>query len=118
MANWDAIKQAVEGNGNVKTFTMGQLRDAYGAGKLGINVRAEISSALAGIGLGTVPPELPAYQESPVRVYKYGTPVGDLISTVLSPGEANDEKLTSQFPAKGKGVDYAAIVQKIKELVE
>jgi len=59
MASWDEIKQIVEKNGNVATLTMEQLRDAHGASKLGVNVRAEISSTLAGMGLGHVPQELP-----------------------------------------------------------
>jgi hypothetical protein len=115
MASWDEIKQIVEKNGNVVTLTMEQLRDAHGASKLGVNVRAEISSTLAGMGLGHVPEELPFYQNEQVRVYKNGTPVGDLIATVLMPGQQNDSKLINQFAQTG--ADYAAIVQKIKELV-
>ena len=52
--SWTEIKEQVEANGNVRTFTMDVLRNAHGAGKLGVNVRAEISQALAGIGLGHV----------------------------------------------------------------
>jgi len=50
-----------------------------------------------------------------VRLYKKGTPVGDMIVTVLTPGQQNDSKLGEQF--SGAGVDYAGIVQKIRELV-
>lgn len=115
MASWDEIKQKVEKNGNVVTMTMEELRDAHGAAKLGVNVRDQIMSTLAGMGLGHVPVELPSYQNEQVRVYKKGTPVGDLIDTVLTTGEQNDSKLISQFVAKGK--DYAGVVQKIRELV-
>ncbi len=115
MASWDEIKQKVEKSGNVVTLTMEELRDAHGAAKLGVNVREEISSTLAGMGLGHVPEELPSYQNEQVRVYKNGTPVGDLIATVLVPGAQNDSKLVNQFTQKG--IDYAAVVQKIKELV-
>lgn len=115
MASWDEIKQTVEKNGNVATLTMEELRDAHGAAKLGVNVREEISSTLRGMGLGHVPQVLPSYQNEQVRVYKNGTPVGDLIATVLMPGQQNDSKLTDQFAQKG--IDYAAIVQKVKELV-
>ncbi len=75
----------------------------------------EISSILAGMGLGHIPQELPTYQNEQVRVYKNGTPVGELINTVLTTGEQNDSKLRSQFGASH--VDYAAILQKIRELV-
>jgi hypothetical protein len=115
MATWTEIKERVEKNGNVLTLTMEELRDACGAAKLGVHVRAEISSTLAGMGLGHIPQELPTYQHELVRLYKNGTPVGDLIVTVLTPGQQNDGKLTGQFAA-GK-VDYAAVVQKIRDLL-
>jgi hypothetical protein len=78
-------------------------------------VRAEISSALAGMGLGHIPQELPSYQNEPVRVYKHGTPIGELIDLVLTPGQTNDSKLTAQVGSEA--IDHAAIVQKIRELV-
>lgn len=115
MASWIEIKESVERNGNLMTVTMEQLRDAHGTAKLGVNVRAQISSALAGMGLGHIPQELPSYQHELVRIYKNGTPIGELITTVLTPGQQNDNKLSTQF---GDGsVDHAAIVQKIRELV-
>jgi hypothetical protein len=116
MASWTEIKEAVEKNGNVTTVTMEQLRDASGKDKLGVHVREEIRKALAGMGLGHIPQELPNYQHEPVRVYKKGTPIGELIDLILTPGQQNDSKLTAQFDAGG--VDYADIVQKIRELVE
>ncbi len=116
MANWNKIKEAVENNGNVLTVTMEQLRDVHGAGKLGKYVKADISSALAGLGLGHVPPELPGYQHELVRLYKMGTQVADAITTALTPGQRNDAKLVEQF-GDGDVEDYAAIVQKIRELV-
>jgi hypothetical protein len=115
MPSWDDIKKSVEKNGNVTTVTMQQLRDAHGSEKLGVNVRAEISSTLAGMGLGHVPQDLPSYQHEQVRVYKHGTPIGDLIDTVLTPGQQNDSKLTHQVG--DTGVDYAVIIQKIRDLV-
>jgi hypothetical protein len=115
MASWSEIKEKVEKNGNVMTVTMEELRDAHGTAKLGVHVREEISSALAGMGLGHIPEELPNYQHELVRLYKNGTPIGELIATVLKPGQQNDTKLSAQFA--GEGVDHAAIVQKIRELV-
>ena len=115
MANWDQIKDAVEKNGNVKTVTMKDLRDAHGTLKLGSTVREQISAELAGMGLGHIPQVLPNNQDELVRVYKHGTPIGELIDTVLKPGPLNDNKLSAQFG--GEDVDNAAIVQKIRELV-
>ena len=113
--SWDDIKDNVEKNGNVHTFTMEVLRNAHGAAKLGVNVRAEISQTLAGIGLGHVPVDLPSYQHEQVRLYKRGTPVGQLVESVLLPGEQNDKSLADRFGAVGP--DYAVMVQKIRELV-
>ncbi|MDQ3507744.1 MAG: hypothetical protein M3494_06990 [Actinomycetota bacterium] len=67
------------------------------------------------MGLGHVPQELPLFQHEQVRLYKRGTQVGDLIETVLAPGELNDKKLIDQI---GDATDdYATIVEKIRELV-
>ena len=113
--NFDKIKEQVEKNGNVRTFTMDVLRNAHGSSKLGVNVRADISHILAGIGLGHVPQELPSYQHEQVRLYKRGTPVGQIIESVLSPGEQNDTTLSERFG--NQSPDYAVIIAKIRELV-
>lgn len=113
--NWDEIKEQVEKNGNVHTFTMEVLRNAHGGARLGVNVRAEINQILAGIGLGHVPVDLPNYQHEQVRLYKRGTLVGQLVESVLMPGEQNDKSLADRFGAAGP--DYAVMIQKIRELV-
>jgi hypothetical protein len=58
--SYEGIKAEVEQNGNVLTITMGRSWDAHGAGRLGEHVRVDISKALAGIGLGHVPVNLPS----------------------------------------------------------
>ncbi len=110
-----SYKLNIESNGNVKTFVMETLREAHGAGRLGINVRSDISKVLAGMGLGHIPQELPPFQHEQVRLYKRGTPVGELIETVLAPGEQSDKKLVDQVG--GSATDHIAIVEKIRELV-
>lgn len=115
MQDWESIKAAVENNGNVRTVTMETLRNANGAAKLGVHVRTEIISQLAGMGLGHVPKTLPTYQHEPVRLYKRGTPLGDLIETVLAPGEQNDKKLVEQLGESD--VKYAEIIEQIRDLV-
>jgi hypothetical protein len=91
------------------------LRDAHGAERLGTNNRAEISRILAGIGLGHVPVVLPSYQNDQVRLFKRGTVVGELIETVLTPGDQNDKQLVEQF--NEQSTDYTEIVKQIRELV-
>lgn len=115
MAAFEEIKDQVEKSGNVLTVTMEQLREAYGAGRLGVHVREEISQMLAGIGLGHVPQELPNYQHELVRLYKRGTPVGQIIEVVLTPSEQHDRTLVERFSVQGP--DYAALIQKIRDLV-
>lgn len=114
--SWDDVKRRVEEAGGVLTTTMDVLRDADGAGKLGVHVRASISRQLAGMGIGHVPGALPANQQDQVRLYKRGTPVGELIECALNPGEENDRKLVDQRATNGP--DYRGIVQRIRELVE
>ncbi|NEQ97653.1 MAG: hypothetical protein F6K30_13195 [Cyanothece sp. SIO2G6] len=113
--DWQQIKEAVESNGNVHTVSMHELRDAAKKDKLGVHIRAEISKTLAGMGLGHLPQDLPSYQHQQVRLYKRGTPVGDLIELVLAPGEQNDRRLKEQLDETT--VDYAAIIEQIRELV-
>lgn len=115
MSDWDSIKAEVENNGNVQTVTMETLRNAHGSSKLGVNVRAEIGSRLAGMGLGHVPKSLPTFQHEPVRLYKRGTPAGDLIETMLAPGEQNDRKLVEQLGESD--VKYAEVIEQIRDLV-
>lgn len=115
MSNWDEIKKEVESNGNVLTVSMITLREAAGKDKLGVNVVKEISKTLAGMGLGHVPQELPLSQSESVRLYKRGTSIGDLIEMVLFPSESNDRMLKEQLDKEL--VNYASIIEKIRELV-
>ena len=81
----EEIRDKVLAEGDVYTFRMDTVRDAYGAGRLGIHVRAGISKHFQGLGLGHFPRDLPDSQEAHVRLYKLGSPVADLIEAVLSP---------------------------------
>lgn len=115
MSTWAEIKASVENNGNVQTVRMEILRDTHGVAKLGVHVRTDIASQLAGMGLGHFPKPLPLYQDDLVRLYKRGTPVGDLIEAVLAPGEQNDKKLVEQLGESD--VKYAEIIEQIRDLV-
>ncbi len=106
------LRDQVEQNDDVFTTTMEILRDVYGAGKLGVHVRAGISKALASEGLGHYPTELPIYQHEAVRVFKQGTAVADLIEAVLVPNAQHDEELRQKA-----GGDESTILRQIRELV-
>jgi len=113
--SWESLKHEVEQADNLLTVTMERLRELNSSGKLGVHVRKQISRQLEGMGIGHVPVELPSYQDEQVRLYKRGTPVGDLISIVLSPGEQNDRILVERFG--NEATDYYSLIEKIRELV-
>ncbi len=106
------LKEAVVANDNVLTVTMQDLRDAYGAARLGVNVRGDITKKLSGHGLGHFPGELPAYQNQLVRLFTLGSPVADVIHAALTPGPDQDELLRSKV-----GSDDATVLEQIRALV-
>lgn len=95
MASLRPFDSKVQEAGGVKTFSVQEIRDAFGAGRLGKNVRDEISRTLSAFGLGHIPAEFPDRQHEQVRLYKKGTMVGDFISGVIEPSESGDEKIKS-----------------------
>jgi hypothetical protein len=115
MPSWSEIKEKVEANDNILTIPMTDLKEAVGKDKLGVHVRSEISRTLAGMGLGHIPQDLPKNQNEYARLYKRGTVAGELIETVLCPGEPKDRKLIELF-AESK-VNHAEIIEQIRELV-
>ena len=105
-------KEVLEQQQGVLTTTMGIVRDAYGAGRLGVHVRKAISDQLKSLGIGHYPDPLPEDQMRNVRLYRLGSPIADLIDAVLQPSEAHDEELRA-----AAGGEDAAIVRRIRELV-
>jgi hypothetical protein len=103
MATWEQrrqqrmekLKAAVEAEGGIKTYDMGELRDAAGWGKLGNRVVIDIANLLAAHGLGYLPATraLPTDQDRMVRVYVERSPVGKIIEAVLSPSQQGDKRL-------------------------
>jgi len=96
----------------VLTTTMQEVRDAYGSGRLGVNVREGISELLLQQGIGHIPRKLPAYQDQPVRLYRLGSPVGKLIQAALKVSDRNDEVLR-----RAAAGDASKVLQKVRELV-
>lgn len=112
VSSLEELREHVDNHDGVLTTTMGVLRDAYGKGRLGPHVRAGIHNALAGLGLGHFPSELPEYQNERVRLYRLGSPVGNLINAVLDLSEESDELLRGTA-----GSQDTEILRQIKELV-
>jgi hypothetical protein len=108
---FDDLKQKVEQNQNVLSVSTAELRDIYGVKRMGIHVAAEIEAKLAGVGLG-VTPEIEPDSWQNVRVYKLGTPVGDILNAANNAGEEGDKTLREL--AEG---DASERLRQIKALV-
>ena len=111
--NYDELVELVDANEDVFTVKMGSLRDAHDVGRLGKHVRKNISKRLRSQGLGHYPKdELPSSQHDEVRIFRLGTPTGDLIQAVTQPGTENDEAIRSTVNS-----DAQARLDRVKELV-
>lgn len=110
--DYDGLRKQVEAEGGLHTTTMEALREIHGAGRLGKHVRDAISGELAANGLSHVPEELPAYQENPVRIYRLGTSIADVVNAVLHPSSGGDQVLRQLGGDQGQD-----ILKKIRELV-
>jgi hypothetical protein len=108
----EALRDAVIGNGDVLTVRVGDVRDAFKYGRLGIHVRTEISKRLGGLGIAHYPPEVPDWQEIPIRLYRMGTPIADLIDAVIQPTEKHDQELRDAV-----GGNNAEVINQIRALV-
>lgn len=107
-----AIRDAIDANGDVITVEMRSVRDAYGADRLGVNVRANISDKLRGLGVGHFPKDLPEYQHQYVRLYKLGSGIARLVDAVLDPSPDHDNELRAAVSGEDR-----EILSRIRELV-
>lgn len=106
------LKHKVDEAGGVLTVSMEDLRDAYGADRLGVNVRTRLQEQLAKLGLAHRPKDLPAYQEQQVRIYVQDSQVGELIRAATTLGSAADRRLREA--ANNRAVE---ILDKIRGMV-
>ena len=109
----EEIRDSVNNTEGVLTLPMSDVRDAHGAGRLGVHVRTNISKKLRSMGLDHYPKELPSWQDGLVRIYRQGSPIADLIEAVLDPSDEHDEELRNAV-----GGDAQEVLDAIRELVE
>jgi hypothetical protein len=109
---FEELASLVDRNRGVFTIMMEELRNAYGAGKLGVHIRTGMSDKLRSLGLDHLPEELPLFQEGKARIYRKGSPVGKLIEAVTRLSEDQDQILR-----EAAGGDDTVVIQKIRELV-
>lgn len=112
---WDDLRKAVEEAGGILRIYMGHLRHLAAAGRLGINVRNDISRRLAGLGLGHLPAELPPYQENEVVLYQLGTPAADVVEAVRGDNFARAEAALRRLNTKGDAEKLASIAAIIND---
>ncbi len=92
MADFNDVRQDVDASDGVKTVRMAQLRDALGWQRLSDYGCEQIHSKLAGVGLGHYP-ELEADASQAVRLYVFGSPIGDLVGAATTLGDEGDKRL-------------------------
>lgn len=117
LETWDDLKEDVEANAGVKTYTMEVLRNIAGFHKLGVHVRKQIEEELLSHGLLSQASNghaLGDYYWDSVRVYEQVGPVAKLIDAAQGPGEERDALLRE---AAGGGSDAEEILAKVKALV-
>lgn len=112
------VAAAVEESGDLLPVSLGELREALGYNRLGIRVLNEIAEKLAGEGLGYFPLDVlsdrndaPRYGDV-VRVFKKGTALGQVVTSILEPTIPGDERLKEIA-----GSDAANILKSIRALL-
>jgi len=108
----EKIRDDVVANNDVLTMTEADLRDAHGAGRLGVHVRTNITKGLDGLGLSHFPPALSGEQTNLVRVYRRGTPAADLIGAVLNASSSGDVEIREKVAGEA-----TEILGRVRELV-
>ena len=107
-----ALGDRIDENDGVLTLMMGEVRDAYGAERLGVNVRRGIRLMLQRMGIDWWPETLSNNQNIYIRLYRLGTPVAKVIQAALRPGSRRDQTLREVAAS-----DKAKILQQVRELV-
>lgn len=110
--SYGELNQLVDKNGGVISCEMRFLRDAHGAGKLGINVIQNISEELDKLGLGHWPTELPQIQWQRARVYRKGSKIAQLYLAADQVDERHDAILRDLSESSAD-----VTLKRIKELV-
>lgn len=107
----------IEEAGGVLTIGMKELKDLYGAGRLGTQVRANITLALKYHRLSFLG-ELPNDERDQVRLYIRGTRVGRIIEAVGTSDPRGDRELRAVADSNDKTEMKSMITQLRRVLLE
>jgi hypothetical protein len=87
------IAAAVDAQDGIMTLFMWQVRDAHGAGRLGVNVCTQIASEFEEFGILHNPSKIPSDQWAMIRLWRGKSAVGRLIRATRKVGYEYDEQL-------------------------
>jgi hypothetical protein len=107
-----ALLEKIDAHEGIFSFSMEDVRNAYGSERLGVNVRAGITQKLKRLGIGHYPRNLPEYQDQAVRLFRLGSPIEELINAALRISRGNDAILR-----KAAGGDAEKVLRQVRELV-
>lgn len=80
--HWTKLLANVETNNGVVRVSMVTLRELEGRQRVGKHILNAIEEKLNTLGLGHLPKELPNRQQQQVVLYKFGTPIAELIDAL------------------------------------
>jgi len=118
MTTINDLAQSCDDEGGLLATTLGELRDAVGAGKLGRLVMDRIARELASHGLGYFPQEVLEDNEQPrhwedIRLYRKGTSAAArAIEAVMDPSPHGDAFLIELASS-----DAEEKLQRVREIV-
>ena len=89
----DALRDAVEGNHGVLTLQAWQIRNAYGAERLGTQVRTNIDLTLVARAQGTIRRSCLIVSIKRSAVFQIASPAGAIIEVASTPGDARGHEV-------------------------
>lgn len=92
---FDQTARSVRTNGGLWEATVGQLRDVYGAGRVGHVVRAEITQALRERAVEHWPQQLPDDQDHLVLLYATDASAGQAFRAAVRLAHLESKELDS-----------------------
>jgi hypothetical protein len=114
--NIDDLQRELRSKNGLMTVKMAVLRDAFGAGKLGIHVVHAISRELARRHIGHYPAPLPCKQATLVRLYEQDKPFAKIIEALNATGrEGADDVLRRAFVADPKDANRKELTQSLPD---
>lgn len=86
-----SLDQDIRANGGLLTINMEDLRDTFGAQRLGKHVRENITETLKRQGISHYPDPLPNSQLAFIRLFRTDSQVGELMRAIEHPDPNTDQ---------------------------